>query len=292
MSWLGDFVGGITGKSQQDAVKKAAGKSNKKANEYRDESLAALDTANKDILALLPTLQGGKDAAFAGIEDLLKRVFGEIDRGNNAVGGLYDQAITETAGGGAAGRAAIEQAFQDAVRTGSASVQKGLAGTGMGNSSLVGSRIARSVIPNAVGGKMNALAALEDATASRVASLRGEKARALTGRQNAGTQVLTDTLGRKVDLGERYFGQEMALRGQPIQNNLNAKVQPGVIYPNLQFPAAVSGASALGSTLGGIGAGAAGAFTNNYFGSLGSNMGGGNQSVQELIEALKSLKIG
>lgn len=291
MSWLSDFVGGVTGKSQQDAVKNAAKKSNKKSEQYRTEALAALDAGNADLLKLLDNLAVGKASGLKDIEDMLSRVFTEFGRGEGEIGRVYDTAITDAAREDEAGKQAIEQAFMDSIRTGSAAVQKSIAGTGYGNSSIVGNRIATGVVPNAVGGKLQALARLEADRRDRIGALRSEKARAVTGRQNAMSQIVTDTLGRKVDLGQTYFSQEMGLREAPIRNNLNVKAQPGAVYPEMQFPASVSGASAFGSALGPLGFGALGSFANNYFGGLGKKASG-DQSVQDLIEALKASRAG
>lgn len=284
MSWLGDFVGGITGSSQQKATKKAAQASNKTSKQYSADALAALDKGNADLAGLIPFVQQGKTSAYGDITDALKAIMDEISRGSGEIGGQYDTAIASATGGDAASRAAIEQAFQDSIRTGSALAQKSVAGTGFGNSSLVPSKIATAVLPNAVGAKMSALAKLESDNNARLDELRRAKVAALAGRQNFATEAVTNTLGKKIDLGQTYFGTELGLRKEPISNSLNVKAQPGVVYPNLNFPATVSGASAFGSALGGIGASALGSFSNNYFGGLGSSASG--NGVQDIVKAL------
>lgn len=284
MSWLSDFVGGITGQSQQKAVKKAANASNKKSEQYRTEALDALDKGNVDLAGLIPFVQQGKAGAYSDIAEMLKAIMDEVNRGSTDIGSQFDAAIASASGGDAASRAAIEQQFLDSIRTGSAMAQKSVAGTGFGNSSLVPSKIATAVLPNAIGGKMAALAKLESDNNARLDELRRAKVAALAGRQNFASEAVTNTLGKKIDLGQTYFGTELGLRKEPIQNSLNVKAQPGVVYPDLNFPATVSGASALGSALGGIGASALGSFSNNYFGGLGSSASG--NGVQDIVKAL------
>ena len=282
MSWLSDFIGGVTGKSQQDATASAANKSNKNAEKYRGEAIDALNTGNADLAALMPFLQAGGSARMAEIEDLLKRVFGDMSAGNTAINGAYDTAINGAKADAGSSKAAIEQEFQDSLRTGVGAVQRSYAGTGLGTSTLVPSQVATNIVPNAVGSKMRALATLDNGLADRVTSLQARRADTTASRANLGTQIMTDTLGKKIDLANTYFGQEMNLREAPIRNRLNTLAQPNAIYPNLTFPATVSGASAAGSTLGGIGAGIAG----QYFNGVGQNAGM-SQSIKDLIAALQ-----
>lgn len=275
MSWLGDFIGGITGKSQQDATAKAAQKQNKTDLQYSADAKGALTDANSQLAALLPFIQGMGAKSQGDIEDMLKRITDYFGADDSKIGSEYDMAIGGAGAGNDASKAAIEQNFQDSLRTGSAAVAKSMAGTGLGTSTLVPSRIATSIVPNAIGSKMSALAALDNANADRVTGLRTAKAGAMTTRAGLRSSILTDTLGKKIDLANQYFGTELGTRMKPIENNLNVLAQPGAVYPKLNYPATVSGMSAAGSAFGPIGVGAAGSFANNYFGGIGKQAAGG-----------------
>lgn len=208
--------------------------------------------------------------------------FGDYSAGAQGIMGRYDSDVAamnplfaKALGDTTSSKAAIEQQFLDTVRQGGADVNRSLARRGFGGSTARDSA-ETAIRANALGGKLGALASLDNEQASRAQGLSALRASMASGR--AGMQA--DLFGRGQSIAQGSADQELALRQMAAQSRLGALYSPGAVnfgpYTHQSafqgYQPGASGAQNLSGVLGNVG----GQLTSYGIASiLGGQRGGG-----------------
>lgn len=260
MSWLSDFVDGITGKAQADSAEKAAKLSNKTADKYRTEALAELGLSESALRGLMPLLEGMADEAGLDIEDAMSRFFAQsatreggffnqFDRGTDSI-------MSEARKFGRGAEESIEQNFQDTIRNQGAALDADLRRRGYvgGGGTGKAAYTASAIIPNALGGKLNALSDLRSRQATMLTGTQtaraGQRDAAHAGFIGSDLDALRGFLGAKLGTNQTYRDRQFGLAQAPIDLRTNTLVQPQAIYPAKSFAPSISGSAAAGSAFG------------------------------------------